>query len=306
MRKSSLPTASVNHIAVFQETSIRRVWHNEEWWFAIVDVVGVLSDSVQPDGYVKDLRRRDPELAKGWGQIATPLRIETAGGAQRVNCANTEGLFRIIQSIPSPKAEPFKRWLAQVGYERVKEIENPELASARARELYRAKGYPQAWIEKRLRSITLRGELTDEWKARGVAEGREYSILTAEIARATFGVTPTEHSQLKKLDKVKTGKNLRDHMTDLELIFTMLGEASTTEIARRSDAQGFVENRTSAKQGGTIAGNARKALEAKTGQAVVSKANYLDAPPTRTLIEVTKQNSLAKPKSRLAMKVKTP
>ena len=306
MRKSSLPTASVNHIAVFQETSIRRVWHNEEWWFAIVDVVGVLSDSVQPDGYVKDLRRRDPELAKGWGQIATPLRIETTGGAQRVNCANTEGLFRIIQSIPSPKAEPFKRWLAQVGYERVKEIENPELASARARELYRAKGYPQAWIEKRLRSITLRGELTDEWKARGVAEGREYSILTAEIARATFGVTPTEHSQLKKLDKVKTGKNLRDHMTDLELIFTMLGEASTTEIARRSDAQGFVENRTSAKQGGTIAGNARKALEAKTGQAVVSKANYLDAPPTRTLIEVTKQNSLAKPKSRLAMKVKTP
>ena len=306
MRKSSLPTASVNHIAVFQETSIRRVWHNEEWWFAIVDVVGVLSDSVQPDGYVKDLRRRDPELAKGWGQIATPLRIETAGGAQRVNCANTEGLFRIIQSIPSPKAEPFKRWLAQVGYERVKEIENPELASARARELYRAKGYPQAWIEKRLRSITLRGELTDEWKARGVAEGREYSILTAEIARATFGVTPTEHSQLKKLDKVKTGKNLRDHMTDLELIFTMLGEASTTEIARRSDAQGFVENRTSAKQGGTIAGNARKALEAKTGQAVVSKANYLDAPPTRTLIEVTKQNSLAKPKSRSAMKVKTP
>jgi len=279
--KNQEPT---NHIAVFQETTIRRVWHNEEWWFAIVDVVGVLTDSVQPDGYVKDLRRRDPELAKGWGQIATPLRVETAGGAQRVNCANTEGLFRIIQSIPSPKAEPFKRWLAQVGYERVKEIENPELASARARELYQAKGYPQAWIEKRLRSISVRGELTDEWKARGVAEGKEYSILTAEIAKATFGITPSEHGQFKSLDQVKTGNNLRDHMTDLELIFTMLGEASTTEIARRSDAVGFDENRISAKEGGKIAGNARKALEAKTGKKVVSQANYLDTPTMPDLL----------------------
>jgi DNA-damage-inducible protein D len=260
----------------------------------------VLTDSVQPEGYVKDLRRRDPELAKGWGQIATPLRVPTAGGAQRVNCANTEGLFRIIQSIPSPKAEPFKRWLAQVGYERVKEIENPELASARARELYQAKGYPQAWIEKRLRSISVRGELTDEWKARGVAEGKEYSILTAEIARATFGVTPGEHSQLKGLDVVKTGNNLRDHMTDLELIFTMLGEASTTEIARRSDAQGFDENRTSAKEGGKIAGNARKALEAKTGKKVVSKTNYLDAPSTPDLLADMMPAQPAKPKTRIA------
>jgi hypothetical protein len=275
MKKQPLTSSAENHIAVFQETTIRRSWHNEEWWFAIVDVVAVLTDSVQPEGYVKDLRRRDPELAKGWGQIATPLQIQTNGGAQRINCANTEGLFRIIQSIPSPKAEPFKRWLAQVGYERVKEIENPELASARARELYQAKGYPQAWIEKRLRSISVRGELTDEWKARGVAEGKEYSILTAEIARATFGITPGEHSQLKGLEAVKTGNNLRDHMTDLELIFTMLGEASTTEIARRSDAQGFIENKTSAKQGGRIAGDARKALERKTGSKVVSKSNYL-------------------------------
>ena len=198
MKKISSTAEQTHHIAIFQETAIRRVWHNEEWWFAIADVVSVLTDSVQPEGYVKDLRRRDPELAKGWGQIATPLQVETAGGAQRVNCANTEGLFRIIQSIPSPKAELFKRWLAQVGYERVKEIENPELASARARELYQAKGYPQAWIEKRLRSISVRGELTDEWKARGVAEGKEYSILTAEIARVTFGITPTEHSKFKR------------------------------------------------------------------------------------------------------------
>ena len=269
------PAQSANHIAVFQEATIRRTWHNEEWWFVIVDVITVLTDSAQPDGYVKDLRRRDPELAKGWGQIATPLSIQTSGGKQRINCANTEGLFRIIQSVPSPKAEPFKRWLAQVGYERVKEIENPELASARARELYQAKGYPQAWIEKRLRSISVRGELTDEWKARGVAEGREYSILTAEIAKATFGVTPAVHSQLKGLDAVRTGNNLRDHMTDLELIFTMLGEASTTEIARRSDAQGFNENKVSAKEGGVIAGDARKALERKTGKRVVSRANYL-------------------------------
>ena len=278
-KRPALPDKPENHLVVFQEKAIRRTWHNEEWWFAIVDVVAVLTDSVQPEGYVKDLRRRDKELAKGWGQIATPLRIETEGGVQRVNCANTEGLFRIIQSISSPKAEPFKRWLAQVGYERVKEIENPELASARARELYQAKGYSQAWIEKRLRSIAIRGELTDEWKQRGVQEGREYSILTAEIARATFGVSPDAHSRIKGLEKVKTGNNLRDHMTDLELIFTMLGEAGTTEIARRKDAQGFIGNRKAAKEGGTIAGNARKELEAKSGKRVVSAENYL--PPAR-------------------------
>lgn len=297
MTKTPATTSSANHIAVFQEATIRRTWHNEEWWFAIVDVVAVLTDSVQPDGYVKDLRRRDPELAKGWGKIATPLRVETTGGAQKVNCANTEGLFRIIQSIPSPKAEPFKRWLAQVGYERVKEIENPELASARARELYQAKGYPPAWIEKRLRSISVRGELTDEWKARGVAEGREYSILTAEIARATFGLTPNEHSQLKQLGQVKAGNNLRDHMTDLELIFTMLGEAGTTEIARRKDAIGFADNRTAAKEGGTIAGDARKALETKSGKAVASKNNYLNTQNKPVSIDAGAPRQVVKRKS---------
>jgi len=290
------PSNPANHIAVFQETAIRRVWHNEEWWFAIVDVVAVLTDSVQPEGYVKDLRRRDKVLAQGWGQIATPLRVTTEGGAQRVNCANTEGLFRIIQSIPSPKAEPFKRWLAQVGYERVKEIESPELASARARELYQAKGYPPAWIEKRLRSITVRGELTDEWKARGVEEGREYSILTAEIARATFGMTPGEHGRIKGLDAVKTGNNLRDHMTDLELIFTMLGEAGTTEIARRKDAQGFGDNRAAAREGGAVAGNARKELEAKTGAPVVSKVNFL--PQAATGLDAPEAAALPKRQAR--------
>jgi hypothetical protein len=253
MVKRAQVAEPANQIAVFQESSIRRVWHNEEWWFALSDVIVVLTDSADPRQYIKKMRRRDAALDANWGTTCTPLALLAPDGRMReTNCANTEGLFRIIQSIPSPKAEPFKRWLAQVGYERVKEIENPELASARARELYQAKGYPQAWIEKRLRSISVRGELTDEWKARGVAEGKEYSILTAEIARATFGVTPGEHSQLKKLDQVKTGNNLRDHMTDLELIFTMLGEASTTEITRRSDALGFDENRISAKEGGKL------------------------------------------------------
>lgn len=272
------PDFPENHLVVFQEKAIRRTWHNEEWWFSVVDVVAILSESNNPNRYWSDLKRK---LAQEAGAVQpyekiVRLRLVAPDGKQReTDCANTEILFRIIQSIPSPKAEPFKRWLAQVGYERVKEIENPELASARARELYQAKGYTQAWIEKRLRSIAIRGELTDEWKQRGVQEGREYSILTAEIARATFGVTPDAHSKLKGLDKVKTGNNLRDHMTDLELIFTMLGEAGTTEIARSKDAQGFVDNQQAAKEGGTIAGNARKALEAKSGKRVVSKQNHL-------------------------------
>jgi DNA-damage-inducible protein D len=230
----------------------------------LVDVVVALTDSRDPTQYISKIRIREKDLAQGWVQFVHPLRIQTEGGAQRVNCANTEGLLRIIQSIPSPKAEPFKRWLAKVGYERIQEIENPELASARARALYKAKGYPKAWIEKQLRSIAVRGELTDEWKQRGVKEGKEYAILTSEIASATFGVTPEGHKKIKGLAMLKTGDNLRDHMTDLELIFTMLGEAGTSEIVRRKDAQGFPANRRSAREGGTIAGNARKALEAKS------------------------------------------
>ena len=304
MKKITTPNEPAHHIAVFQETTIRRVWHNEEWWFSVVDVCAILTGSPDAGAYWRKLKQR---LNAEGGQPVTfchGLKLTAPDGKKReTDCANTEGLFRIIQSIPSPKAEPFKRWLAQVGYERVKEIENPELASARARELYQAKGYPQAWIEKRLRSISVRGELTDEWKARGVAEGKEYSILTAEIARATFGVTPGEHSQLKGLDVVKTGNNLRDHMTDLELIFTMLGEASTSEIARRSDAQGFLENHTSAKEGGKIAGNARKALEAKTGKKVVSKVNYLATAPSPGLLDAPQPAPPNQPKVRVKSKV---
>lgn len=268
-----------DRVVVFQEKTVRRAWHENEWWFSVQDVVAVLTDSANPVDYIKKMRLRDKELSQGWGQLVTPLRLETEGGIQRANCANTEGLFRIIQSIPSPKAEPFKRWLAQVGYERVKEIEDPELASSRARELYEAKGYPKDWIEKRMRSIAIRGALTEEWKARGVAEGREYSILTAEIARATFGVTPGDHKKLKGLEQAKAA-NLRDHMTDLELIFTMLGEASTTEIAKRKNAQGFKQNHHAAKEGGAVAGNARKELEAKSGQPVISSENHLTLPQT--------------------------
>ena len=259
-------------IAIFRGKQIRKAIHKDEWWFVIVDVVSALTDSVQPDGYIKDMRRRDPELGKGWGQIATPLVVETDGGPQKVNCANTEGIFRIIQSIPSPKAEPFKRWLAKVGYERIQEIEDPELATKRTRALYKAKGYSDDWIEKRMRGIAIREELTDEWNNRGVKEDAEYSILTAEISKATFGLTPSQYKRLKGLKR----ENLRDHFNDLELIFNMLGEAATTEITKNKDAQGFVENKEAAREGGDVAGKARKDLESRTGKRVVSRRNYLE------------------------------
>lgn len=263
-------------IALFQRKEIRRTIHNDEWWFVITDVVAALTDSANPKGYFTDMRRRDPQLAealKGGGQIATPLGLpfETAGGRQLLQCWNTEGIFRLIQSIPSPKAEPFKRWLAKVGYERIQEIEDPELATKRTRAIYKAKGYSDDWIEKRMRSIAIRDELTDEWKKRGVREQREYAILTAEISKATFGLTPSEYVTLKQLKR----ENLRDHMTDLELIFSMLGEAATTEIARNKDAQGFNPNKRAAREGGTVAGNARRELEQRSGRKVVTGGNFL-------------------------------
>lgn len=261
----------ISKVAIFKGNEIRKIIHNDEWWFVIVDVVAALTDSTDPSGYLRDLRRRDPEVEKGWGQIAHPLSINTAGGPQNMNCANTEGIFRIIQSIPSPKAEPFKRWLAKVGYERIQEIEDPELATKRTRALYKAKGYDEAWIEKRMRGIAIREQLTDEWNKRGIKEQRDYAILTAEISKAAFGMTPSEYKKLKGLDR----ENLRDHMNDLELIFSMLGEASTTEIAKNTDAQGFDPNKTAAVKGGTVAGNARKHLEAESGKSVSTKENYL-------------------------------
>ncbi len=265
--------STTSRIAIFGQKTIRRTLHNGEWWFAVADIVHVLTDSIDPSGYIKKIRSRDKELSQGWGQIVTPLGLETEGGRQKVNCANTEGIFRIIQSIPSPKAEPFKKWLAKVGYERIQEIEDPEQASTRARNLYQAKGYPDDWIEKRMRSIAIREELTDEWQKRGIKENKEFAILTAEISKAAFGMTPTEYKAHKGLKR----ENLRDHMTDLELIFSMLGEASTTEIARNTDAQGFKENHDAAQQGGNVAGNARRDLESKTGKPIISKLNYLES-----------------------------
>lgn len=273
------PPDMETRIALFQKKEVRKTIHQNEWWFVINDVVAALTDSVNPAGYLKDMRRRDDSLSalfKGGGQIAPPLSLEfsTPGGPQKLLSWNTEGVFRLIQSIPSPQAEPFKRWLAKVGYERVQEIEDPELATKRTRVIYRAKGYSDAWIERRMRSIAIRDELTDEWKKRGVKEQREYSILTAEIAQAAFGLNPAEHAAHKGLKR----QNLRDHMTDLELIFSMLGEAATTEITRTKDAQGFPGSKTAAKEGGTVAGNARRELEKKSGRKVVSRENYLDAP----------------------------
>jgi len=276
--KKDLAKPEESRLVVFQEKSIRRTLHNNEWWFSVIDVVAALTDSVNPADYIKKMRIRDAELAKGWGQIVTPLILETEGGAQSTNCANTEGIFRIIQSIPSPKAEPFKRWLAKVGYERVQEIEDPELATKRTKALYRAKGYSDDWIEKRMRGIAIRAELTDEWKKRQVGQEREYAILTAEISKATFGLTPTEYKKHKGLKR----ENLRDHMNDLELIFSMLGEAATTEITKTQDAQGFNENCTAAKKGGRIAGDARENLEKETKRMVVSKDNYLRVPEKST------------------------
>ena len=217
------------------------------------------------------MRQRDEVLGKGWVQFVPTLSVETAGGTQKMGCANSKGLLRIIQSIPSPKAEPFKLWLAQVGSDRLDEIENPELATQRTRELYKLKGYPDDWIEKRMRSIAIREELTGEWKDRGVKEQKEYAILTAEISKATFGLTPAAYKKVKGLKS----QNLRDHMNDLELIFSMLGEASTTEIVKTKNPKGFVENKIAAKQGGSVAGKARKDLETKTGTKVVSPKNYL-------------------------------
>ena len=264
----------MSNIKLFESIQIRSVWNEQEqkWYFSVQDVVELLTESADVKQYIKRILSRDEQLKVNWGTICTPVEMVAADGKKRkIQAANAQGLLRIIQSIPSPKAEPFKLWLAKVGSERLEEIENPELATQRAREIYKAKGYPDDWIEKRMRSIAIREELTDEWKTRGVREQLEYAILTAEISKATFGVTPSEYKEIKGLKN----QNLRDHMTDLELIFSMLGEASTTAIVRTTNPIGFSQNKVVAKQGGKIAGDARKALELKTGEKVVSEDNYL-------------------------------
>lgn len=272
MPKKELPENNKG-LVIFKGKNIRRIEHNGEWYFSIIDIVEALTDSNNARRYWSDLKRKLSD-EEGFSQLyekIVQLKLPASDGKNySTDTADTETVFRIIQSIPSPKAEPFKKWLARVGYERLQEIENPELAQKRMKALYEAKGYPKAWIDKRLRGIAVRDALTDEWKARGVKEDKEYAILTAEISKATFGLTPSEYKALKGLKR----ENLRDHMSDLELIFTMLGEASTTEIAKNTDAQGFLQNRRAAKEGGKVAGNARKELEKKTGKRVTTSKNF--------------------------------
>lgn len=268
-------------IIVFGAKQIRRKWHEEQWYFSVVDIVAALTDSDNPRDYWYRMKRRETESSGiELSTFCRQLKLPAADGkSYATDAVSTQAAFRIVQSIPSPKAEPFKRWLAQVGYERVQEIEDPELAQRRMRELYKQKGYPDDWIDKRVRGIAVRDELTGEWKNRGVQEHTEFAILTAEISKATFGVTPSQYKRLKGLRR----ENLRDHMTDLELIFTMLGEAATTEITRNKNAHGLIQNKITAREGGAIAGNARRQLESKSGRKVVTRQNYLAGKPTPKL-----------------------
>ena len=263
----------MNSIKLFESKNIRSVWNEaeEKWYFSVQDVVSILTETVDVKDYIKKIKKRDLQLNNNWGTICPLVEMVAGDGRKRkIQAADIKGLLRIIQSIPSPKAEPFKLWLAQVGSERIEEIENPELAIQRTRETYKLKGYSDEWIEKRMRSIAIREELTEEWSERGIKEQKEYAILTAQISKATFGLTPSEYKEVKNLKR----ENLRDHMTDLELIFSMLGEASTTAIVKTQNPKGFTENKKVAKQGGDVAGNARKELEIKTGEKVVSPTNY--------------------------------
>jgi DNA-damage-inducible protein D len=262
-------------IVVFKEKTIRRTWYQNAWWFSVVDVCAVLTDSADANAYWRKLKQRLTVESNQPVTFCHGLKLPAPDGKLRItDCADTEGMFRLIQSIPSPKAEPFKRWLAKIGYERVQEIENPELAQERMKQLYEQKGYPQEWIDKRLRGIAIRQNLTDEWKERGINQQKDYAILTAEISKATFGMTPKEYKQHKKLPE-KSNVNLRDHMTDLELIFTMLGEQVTTEISKAEKPEGMVANKKAAKRGGNVAGNARIETENELGRSVISRENYL-------------------------------
>ncbi|MEK7086194.1 MAG: Bro-N domain-containing protein [Patescibacteria group bacterium] len=279
--KKENTTLESTKIALFKGKLIRKALHKNEWWFSILDIIHALTDSPQPKTYWAKMKDRDKEMSQPfpfWEQ----LKLESSDGKKyETDCADTEGIFRIVQSIPSPKAEPFKRWLAKVGYERVQEIENPELATKRTRMLYKLKGYSEDWIEKRMRGIVIREELTDEWQKRGAKEERNYEILTAEISKATFGVTPSEYKKLKGLKR----ENLRDHMDDFELIFNMLGERATTEIHRTENSKGVAKLKSDARIGGDIAGGARKKLEKRLGRSIITKKNFIKSPEDKKLLK---------------------
>ncbi|MDO8554594.1 MAG: Bro-N domain-containing protein [Candidatus Micrarchaeota archaeon] len=264
-----------NSLIVFQDKAIRRVWHQNQWFFSVIDIVEVLTDSTNPRNYWSMLKKRELDFGVQLSTFCVQLKLSSSDGKMyETDCANTKSIFRLIQSIPSRKAEPFKLWLAQVGYERVLEIENPEIAQERMKEIYVQKGYSKSWIDKRLRGIAVRQDLTDEWKSRGIQSQDDFSILTADICKATFDMTPLEYKKLKGLTK----ENLRDHMGDLELIFTMLGEASTAELERVKDPKTFIEHQNLSRDGGKVAKNARLELESKTKRSVISQENYLDQP----------------------------
>ncbi|MFH0876088.1 MAG: Bro-N domain-containing protein [archaeon] len=279
-----------NKLVVFQDKKIRRIWHNNEWFFSVVDVIFALTDSADAKDYWYRLKKRELESSEiELSTLCRQLKLESADGKKyETDCANTKSLFRIIQSIPSRKAEPFKQWLAQVGYDRIQEIENPELAQDRVKEYYELKGYPGDWIEKRIRGIAIRQELTDEWKTRGINEQKEFAILTNEISKATFNKTVQEYKEFKGLNK--ENQNLKDHMSDWELILTMIGEKATNDITISKDSQGLEECKESAQEGGSIASNTRKELEQKIGKPIVSKENYLN------LTKAKKQDKLPKEK----------
>jgi len=274
---------SNNHIAIFKGKSIRKTICQKEWWFSVIDVIEVLTGTERPRKYWNDLKKK--LLNEGYAEVSEKIgqlkMISHDGKMRETDCADTETMFRIIQSIPSPNAEPLKRWLAKIGYERIQEIEDPELAIKRTKALYKLKGYSEDWIEKRMRGIAIREELTDEWQKRGIKEDTEFSILTAEISKAAFGMTPSQYKKFKGLKR----ENLRDHMDDLELIFSMLGEASTAKITRDKNAKGFIENKATAQKGGRIAGDARRKLELESGGKVITKENYLTEPQSRKKIE---------------------
>ena len=268
-----------NQIAIFRGKQVRKVLYKKEWWFSILDIIGILTDSPQPKTYWAKMKTRDVSISQPfpfWEQLKL---VANDDKVRDTDCANTEGVLRIIQSVPSPKAEPLKRWLAKVGYERMQEIANPELATKRTKMLYKLKGYPEDWIEKRMRGIAIREELTDEWQKRGADNERDYEILTAEISQATFGLKPGEYKKLKGLKR----QNLRDHMDDFELILTMLGERTTTEIHRTKDSKGLPRLKDDARVGGQIAGTARKQIERKIGRSVVSEKNFLQNKYTKRI-----------------------
>lgn len=276
-------------LVVFQNKKIRRTWFNDEWWFSVVDIIGILTEQEDFQTTRKYWNKLSQRLKEEGSEVVTnchQLKLPAEDGKLReTDCANIKSIFRIIQSIPSPKAEPFKQWLSQIGYERIEEIKNPELAQTRMKEMYKAKGYSDSWIEKRVRGIVIRDELTDEWKKRGVQENRDFAILTAEISKATFGMTPTEYKNFKGLKK----ENLRDHMDDMETVLTMLGEATTTRLTRDRDSKEFFEIENDAKDGGDVAGTTRKNIEKKLGRSIISKDNFLEKTEEQKKLEQKKK-----------------